>query len=259
MKCRGCKNVLPKGRHKYCSEECVDEARRRRRRVKRRSVKCKWCKKSFRRERKGQRFCSGACRIAGWRYTRKHNKSLWAQQLMAADLASFRKRSWPLCQSYIELHFNAERYHDTWRGSFIGLKYQLDEDRQVIDVEQGQIEGDFPGPIGIAAIYALKWAQKHVKPGEVLVIVGDNKQVMSKLRNGSIQGHYREIWEDLKLQVELFKKDNRMLQAWTVESYENEANHLASQHPNPAVWKIKPSSKRKLRLVKPESECLSGA
>ncbi len=255
MKCSYCKIPLPAGRRKYCSDECVDEARKRRRRIKQRSVKCKWCQKSFRRERKGHRFCSGACRIAGWRYTRKHNKSLWAKRLVLASLASLRKRRWPYvpCQSYVELHFDAGRYHDTWWGSLIGWKCRLGEDRQRIVVEQGQIEGDFPGPTppeGIAAIYALKWAQKHVKPGEVIVIVGDNQPVMSKLQNGSIQGRDREIWEELKLQAELFKKGNRMLQVWTVRSYENEADHLAGQHPNAAVWKIKPPSKGRLKLVK---------
>ena len=58
--------VMPPHR-RYCSVVCAGEGRRRRRRPRARLGRCAYCRQSFRRSRRGNRYCSSACRKAAWR------------------------------------------------------------------------------------------------------------------------------------------------------------------------------------------------
>ena len=83
--CRVCTSPLTLARV-YCSAPCAATGRRRRRRRRQRTIECARCHGRFRQTRRGNRFCSGACRQAHWRRTSATTREL--RRLLRKDLRS---------------------------------------------------------------------------------------------------------------------------------------------------------------------------
>lgn len=73
--CPGCDHPLmayADWRGSYCSNRCMQRARRKRRQASRPSITCAVCTKQFRPTRADSRFCGTVCRQ--WAYRRRHQK-----------------------------------------------------------------------------------------------------------------------------------------------------------------------------------------
>jgi hypothetical protein len=92
--CQVCSSPLPHGGRTYCSASCAREARNRRRRRPRRTIECARCHRRFRQTRRGNRFCSHACRQAQWRREPVVAREL--RQVLTRDLGGRAHRATPI-------------------------------------------------------------------------------------------------------------------------------------------------------------------
>jgi len=91
--CVICKKPLPGARRRYCDTPCVEVGRRQRRARPKVRAKCRVCGKRFTRVRRGQKFCSGRCRLVDWRQTAQDVKfRRTVRRLFRKDLQAIARR-----------------------------------------------------------------------------------------------------------------------------------------------------------------------
>ncbi len=121
--CAKCRSALPPSRSRYCSDKCAAESRKRRRHIRKKTAKCRWCSNTYRRTRRGQRFCGSACRQAAHRARRRQYP--WAQP-------QTRHPYWPKvpAPSWIAVYTDAgHRRHGSW-GAVRVWRHELNRERR---------------------------------------------------------------------------------------------------------------------------------